>query len=45
MIMVQPETEVCEVTVTICPDGYRPLILTISDEAPVRFLFVQVPRP
>jgi hypothetical protein len=45
MIVAQPETEVREVAVPFCPNVRLPLILTISDEAPVRFPFVQVHRP
>ena len=44
MIVAQQETEVPEVAVPFCPD-VRLLILTISDEAPVRVPFVQVHRP
>ena len=39
MIVAQPETDVRKVTVPFCPDVHLPLILTISDEAPVRFPF------
>jgi hypothetical protein len=45
MIVAQPETEVREVAVSFCSDVRLPLILTISDEAPVRFPFVHVHRP
>jgi hypothetical protein len=44
MIVAQPETEVPQVAVPCCPDVRLPLILTVSDEAPVRFPFVQVHR-
>jgi hypothetical protein len=45
MIVVQPETEFSDVTVTIFPDVLLLLILTVGDEAPVRFPFVHVHRP
>jgi hypothetical protein len=45
MIAAELETEVHDVAVPFCPDVRLPLILTIGDEAPVRFPFVQVHRP
>jgi hypothetical protein len=44
-MMLQPEAQVFDETVSFSLDGWLPLILTISDGRPVRFLFVRVQRP
>jgi hypothetical protein len=45
VMMLQPEAQVFDETVSFSLDDWLPLILTISDGGPVRFLFVRVQRP
>jgi hypothetical protein len=45
VMMLQPEAEVFDETVSFSLDGCLPLILTLSDGVPARFLFVRIHRP
>jgi hypothetical protein len=45
MIMVQLQANVFAGTVPFAPDVRLPLLLTVDDGAPVRFLFAHVRRP